>query len=210
VVFSLSSTPSQKRRLQRLGELLLLGLRARGEGAALAHVLWLFIAGLAVLLVRAPQYGWLLAPALALFGCLVATTLFDAIYFIVPDRQLIVMLACGALFVARLDGPDIAAHIAAAAGAWFFLRSVAYAYERGRGRPGLGAGDAKLFGVAGLWLGPAGLPSCLIAAVVSALLSVAVERRAGAPPIEEHVLPFGPHLALGLWLVFIFGPLEWF
>ncbi len=206
----LSSTPSQKRRRQRLGELLLLGLRARGEGAALAHVLWLFIAGLAVLLARAPQYEWLLAPALALFACLVATALFDAIYLIVPDRQLIVMLACGAPFLARLDAPDIAAHVAAAAGAWVFLRAFAFAYERWRGRPGLGAGDAKLFGVAGLWLGPAGLPSCLIAAVVSALISVAIERNAGAPSVEEHVLPFGPHLALGLWLVFILGPLEWF
>ncbi len=209
-MFLLSSTPSQKRRRQRLGELLLLGLRARGEGAALTHVLWLFIAGLAVLFARAPQYGWLLASALALCGCLVATALFDAIYLIVPDRQLIVMLACGAPFLGRLDGPDIAAHVAAAVGAWAFLRSFAYAYERWRGRPGLGAGDAKLFGVAGLWLGPAGLPSCLIAAVVSALISVAVERNAEAPPVEEHVLPFGPHLALGLWLVFILGPLEWF
>jgi leader peptidase (prepilin peptidase) / N-methyltransferase len=53
------------------------------------------------------------------------------------------------------------------------------------------------------------LPTCLLAAVASALISAAIERKAGAPPAHEHVLPFGPHLALGLWLTLAFGPLDW-
>ena len=205
----MSSTRTQRRRRQQLAALIWDGLRARGESASLAHVLWLFILGLAVVIAQAPQYGWMLAPALCLFLSLVTTALFDWIYLIVPDRQLIIMLACGGVFLARLDTPDIVTHVLAGFGGWAFLGLIAYAYESWRGRAGLGAGDAKLFGVAGLWVGPWGLPSCMIAAVISALISVAIERRASATYDGEHLLPFGPHLALGLWLTLVFGPLEW-
>ncbi|QGM46182.1 prepilin peptidase [Methylocystis heyeri] len=205
----LVAAPSRRRRRRRLIALFLDGLRARGEGASLVHVLWLFLASLAFVVVKGPHDALQLTALLALFASLMATSLFDAAYLIVPDRQIGVMLASAALFLTRFDGAEILAHIAAAAAAWGLLTLVSFAYERRTGRSGLGAGDAKLFGAAGLWLGPAGLPSCLLAAVASALVSAAIERKAGAPAAHEHVLPFGPHLALGLWLTLAFGPLDW-
>ncbi len=185
------------------------GFAARGDGASLAHVPWLFVASLAFLIAAGPRYGLMLVPLLTLFLSLAATSLFDALYLIVPDRQIVIMLIAGAVFLAPLDRADIAAHVAAAIGAWGLLTLVAFAYERLTGRVGLGAGDAKLFGAAGLWLGLEGLPSCLMAAVASALFAAAIERRAGAPAAHEHVLPFGPHLALGFWLALVFGSPDW-
>jgi leader peptidase (prepilin peptidase) / N-methyltransferase len=203
----LVATPSQRRRRKRLLALFLDGLRARGDGASLNHVWWLFIASFAFFIVKGPHDALTLAAFLALFASLVATSLFDAVYLIVPDRQIAVMLASAAAYLTRFDGAEILAHVAAAGAAWGLLALVSFVYERRTGRGGLGAGDAKLFAAAGLWLGPGGLPSCLLAAVVSALVSAAIERGAGAPPAHEHVLPFGPHLALGLWLILVFGPI---
>ncbi len=208
-IIGTAPTFSQRRRRRRIAQLALSALRASGDGKHLAHVLWLFIIGLGGLALRAPELGWTFAPALGLLWALIVTALFDAIFFIIPDTLLSVMLICGVAFLLRLNTSEILAQIAAGLGAYGFFRLVALVYERWRGRPGLGAGDAKLFGVAGLLLGVDGLPTCLLAAVTSSLVSVAIERRAAGPLTGEQVLPFGPHLALGLWLTFVFGPLQW-
>ncbi len=84
--------------------------------------------------------------------------------------------------------------------------AVHYGFKRLRGRDGLGLGDVKFFAVAGLWLGPFGLPAFMI---VSGLLGIAFAllwRHLGG----GREFPFGPALAAGLFLCLLFPALTGF
>lgn len=200
----------RRRRWRRLAGFGADILGGRGEARDLTFNAWLSIGAFFALAAQAPTLGWLTAPSLVLYLALVAVSLFDARYFVILDELAAFLLALGAIVVCSVIPDDVLFRVGAAVGAYALLRIVALVYERLRGRPGLGQGDAKLFGVAGLWLGFEGLPSCLAVAVLSALTTVAVARRTGAAAAgADHAIPFGPHLALGLWLTWAFGPLEW-
>jgi leader peptidase (prepilin peptidase)/N-methyltransferase len=183
-------------------------LAARGEGRALAHVAWLALAGLAFLVSQVADLGWFILPTLALFAALCVIAVFDARYFLIPDGLVIFLFLAGLLTLLPNDKDEIPFRLAAAVCAYGALRLIDALYERWRGEAGLGHGDAKLFAVAGLWLGFRGLPSCLLAAVLSALVAAILSYRAGALTHSRQPIPFGPHLALGLWLVWAIGPLE--
>jgi leader peptidase (prepilin peptidase) / N-methyltransferase len=84
---------------------------------------------------------------------------------------------------------------------------VAHLYRRYRGRQGLGEGDAHLFGALGAWVGWPGLPSVLLFAGLSGLLSVLILMLADRRVDWTTRMPFGPHLCIGGWLVWLYGPL---
>ena len=193
------------RRLMRFGVHALL---ARREGLAYTHVAWASIVALAYLLTQAADLGWLIAPTLLLYSALGVITLFDARYFFIPDIMIVFLAVCGGVVFLMIDANSAPIHAAAAIFAYAAFRAIAFLYYHFRGEAGLGLGDAKLFGVAGLWLGFEGLPTCLIVAVVSALASAAIIHRDTAIKSARLAIPFGPHLALGLWIVWAFGPLE--
>lgn len=88
---------------------------------------------------------------------------------------------------------------------------VAELYRRHRGRHGLGEGDAHLFGALGAWVGWPGLPSVLLFAGGTGLLSVLILMRAEQRIGWTTPMPFGLHLCVGGWLVWLYGPLylEW-
>lgn len=201
-------TASQVRRRREVRRLAGLALRLSGEGRSLGPVLWLFVLGLAALAGPAGERGWSLIAAMGLFAALVCAALFDALYLILPTRLLVVAAGCSIVLLRQGDFETALAHATAGLLSFGALRLLAMGYEALRGRPGLGGGDARLFGVAGLVLGFEGLPSCLLIAVASALTTLAIERRDAGLPRAEHAMPFGPHLALGLWLVFVFGPVD--
>ena len=79
-------------------------------------------------------------------------------------------------------------------------------YRRLRGREGMGLGDAKLLGAAGAWVGWQGLAGVLLIAAVTGLATAVVLRRTSL----SDALPFGPFLALGIWLTWLYGPLVLF
>lgn len=183
-------------------------LLARREGLAYTHVVGASIAALAYLLTQTADLGWLIGPTLLLYCALGVITLFDAVYFIIPDIMVAFLAVCGGAVFLTIDLNVASTHAAAAIFAYAALRMTAFLYHHFRGEAGLGAGDAKLFGVAGLWLGFEGLPTCLVLAVVSALASTAIIHHDTAIKSARLAIPFGPHLALGLWLVWALGPLE--
>jgi leader peptidase (prepilin peptidase)/N-methyltransferase len=90
-------------------------------------------------------------------------------------------------------------------GGGYLFRSL---YRALRGHDGLGQGDVKFAAAAVLWLGLEGLPGLLLAAVVSALASLLILRAQGYVLHGQLAISFGPHLALGLWLIWVFGPLQ--
>lgn len=201
-------SPNCERRRRALAPLARDILRGRGAGRPLAPAAWIAIFSLVYLFAQASQLGWFLAPSLALAAGLSLIALFDARYFVIPDGPVWFLFFSGAA-TALVGAPQEApARIAAAAAGYAALRLVAFAYEAWRGFPGVGQGDAKLFAVAGLWLGFRGLPSCLLYAVISALAAAVAALRAGTLASAREPIPFGPHLALGLWLVWTLGPIE--
>jgi leader peptidase (prepilin peptidase)/N-methyltransferase len=94
---------------------------------------------------------------------------------------------------------------------YLVMALVAHLYRRYRRRHGLGEGDAHLFGALGGWVGWQGLPTILLLAGVSGLLSVLMQMRGERRVGWTTRMPFGPHLCVGGWLVWLYGPLhfEW-
>jgi len=204
----LSFLTIRRRRCRRLVEFAKSIFLAGGEGRPHAHVAWVAIVGFGYLVSQSAQLGGFILPTIALFGALCVIAVFDARYFIIPDGPILFLTALGLITVCLSDWMEAPDRFAAAGVAYFVLVLVAWGYEKWRGAPGLGMGDAKLFALAGLWLGSRGLPSCLAFAVLSALASAAISLRDGSLTNLRQPLPFGPHLALGLWLVWVLGPLE--
>ena len=86
------------------------------------------------------------------------------------------------------------------AGAGFKLSSL-------RGREGLGAGDAKLLAAAGAWLGLAPLPWVVLLAAGAGLVVALVWALAGTRISAGTAIPFGPWLALVMWLLWLYHDL---
>jgi leader peptidase (prepilin peptidase)/N-methyltransferase len=78
-------------------------------------------------------------------------------------------------------------------------------YRLIRGREGLGGGDAKLLSVAGAWVGWAALPDVVLLAAVLGLGLVAIMHIRGRTMDRLAIIPFGPCLALALWIVYLYG-----
>ena len=159
----------------------------------------------------APVPAFLLAPVPALLAAFLGWTLLqlaliDFKWMLLPDRLTLPLLVAG-LAVAAL-APAPAEVVLPSIEMAFFGAALGYAvfcltallYERIRGRMGLGGGDAKLIAAAGAWLGPMALPDLVLVGSLSAL---AVAVASGALRRPGMVLPFGPHLALAFWLVYL-------
>jgi leader peptidase (prepilin peptidase) / N-methyltransferase len=87
------------------------------------------------------------------------------------------------------------------------LWAVGAFYRRVRGRVGLGDGDPILFAGAGAWVGVVGLPSVLLWAALAGLSVVAARLILRKGVRADDRLPFGVFLAVGTWLVWLYGPI---
>jgi leader peptidase (prepilin peptidase)/N-methyltransferase len=58
------------------------------------------------------------------------------------------------------------------------------------------------------WIGIQGLPILLLMGVLSAVVSVLIMRAEGEDLHGQQAISFGPHLAVGLWLTWVAGPLQ--
>lgn len=75
-------------------------------------------------------------------------------------------------------------------------------YRRWRGIEGLGAGDPKLLGAIGLWLGPVGVVATLLGGTLIGLAAALGLALAGKQPSGRTALPFGACLALAAFVVY--------
>jgi leader peptidase (prepilin peptidase) / N-methyltransferase len=153
--------------------------------------------------------GALVASAVLAAGLAVLTAI-DIKTYRLPDVITLPLLALGLAFAVALDfEPAVTWRAGAAAAGYLFIRLVDWAYRRIRNKTGIGEGDAKLFAAAGAWVGPQGLSGTLLYACAVALLFVAVQAMLGRKTTGADQIPFGPFLALGLWLTWVYGPLVW-
>ncbi|SIO46077.1 leader peptidase (prepilin peptidase) / N-methyltransferase [Bradyrhizobium erythrophlei] len=174
-------------------------------------VAWGLVAGAVWLSTGLPEDPvW---PEAAIAGLYLVTVLaaicaIDARYGIIPD-SLVAALAAGGLLQTYLGRQGELLEraleaIAVLAAAALFRAS----YRWMRGFDGLGFGDVKFVTAAALWIGIQGLPMLLLTAVLSAVVSLLILRAEGHDLHGQQAISFGPHLAVGLWLTWVAGPLQ--
>jgi leader peptidase (prepilin peptidase) / N-methyltransferase len=144
----------------------------------------------------------------SLAALMVTIAAVDARRFIIPDELTAAALVLGLVYAAVEDSD-----IWAQAVAWSVLRGIVPAlaflgvrtgYRRWRGREGIGLGDVKLAGVAGVWLDWQTIPIAIEIAAVAALGAYLIMhlyfRRTVGPTTP---LPFGLFLAPAIWIAWI-------
>jgi leader peptidase (prepilin peptidase)/N-methyltransferase len=136
---------------------------------------------------------------------LLALAWIDWRHMLLPDALTLPLLLGGLLATAWLDPDQAYAHAAGAALGYLSLRLLGSAYRRLRGREGVGAGDAKLLGAAGAWVGWEALPSVILLSALLGLAAALALHLRGAKLERTTKLPYGPCLALAVWSVRLFG-----
>jgi leader peptidase (prepilin peptidase) / N-methyltransferase len=143
-----------------------------------------------------------------LAALMVAIAAIDARRFIIPDELTAAALALGLAYAAVED-----ADMWAEALAWAVLRGavpalaflgVRAAYRRWRGREGIGLGDVKLAGVAGVWLDWPTIPIAIEIAALAALGAYVILHLYLRRNVRRTTrLPFGLFLAPAIWIAWI-------
>ncbi len=172
------------------------------EVAALGIAAWALLA-----LGPAASLGLVLV-TLGLGAVLLVLSAIDLEHFLLPDVLTLPLVAAGLAATALFAPEAFWFHGMAALAGYGALWLIAWGYRQWRGRDGLGMGDAKLFAAAGAWIGPLALPSVLYLGAFSGLLAALGLRLAGRELGPATAIPFGPFLALGLWLTWLYGPLQ--
>ena len=183
--------------------------RARIARAAFAIV---SIAAAVASIVAAPDLRGILGAGLALL--MGAIALYDARHFIIPNILNAAALVLALAHAAALD-PDAAAMqmvlaLARGAVAGGAFLAIKLGYRWLRGREGLGMGDVKLAGVAGVWLDWFAILIAVEVAVLAALglhlTRMALRRR---PLRAASALPLGLYLAPAIWVAWLVQTVVW-
>ena len=185
-------------------------LRTRSHNGPAWLIAGLYVA-LALPVVWAGPRTWaVILPTVILGATLVVLSVIDLATMRLPDALTLPLIAtglvCAALF--KWDGDswlDLRWRVAAAALGYGLLFGVAWLYHRIRGRHGLGLGDAKLLAASGAWLGLEGVAPTLLVASLTALAAALVGHIAGRSITADTRIPFGPFLAGGTWLIWLYG-----
>ncbi len=161
------------------------------EVAATAVAAWAVLAGLD---------GAVLWASCALGWALLTLAWIDAVSLRLPDVLTLPLILAGLAEAAWLDPDALTGRAFGAACGYTALWLLAWAYRGLRKREGLGLGDAKLLAAGGAWVGVWLLGDVVLAA---ALAGLAWALRRGRPDPAAR-LPFGPFLAGGIWVVWLY------
>jgi leader peptidase (prepilin peptidase)/N-methyltransferase len=148
-------------------------------------------------------YGWTVSALLAaVFAmALIALAFIDLETGYLPDAITLPLIALGlAVNFFGVFVPPAGAVIGAAA-AFIAFWAIGAAYQRLRGRDGLGLGDAKLLAAIGAWTGWTLLPFVIFIAAALTLAFAALRGLARS----DAALPFGPGLCAAGFIALFFG-----
>lgn len=152
--------------------------------------------------------SWIVWPTLFLGWSLLVLVLMDFRYLVLADIIVLPVLVVGiATSFAISEAQGIAALAGAALGGGVSL-AIRESYWWLRGRDGLGLGDVKLLAASGAWVAWQGLPSVvLIASVLALAVALPVAWSQEGRRTGELRVPFGAFIAVGLWIVWLYGPI---
>jgi leader peptidase (prepilin peptidase)/N-methyltransferase len=150
---------------------------------------------------------WLTWPTALLGFALLTLAAIDFRHLILPDEITLPLIPSGLVVIWWLDTGPLWTYAAAASVGYAGMLGLRAAYQQLRKREGLGLGDAKLAAAAGAWVGLDGLASViLIGAAFGLAFHLIRTRLVDAAPGPE--IPFGPWIAAGFWLTWLYGPLQ--
>ncbi len=141
--------------------------------------------------------GWTMVPLTAI----------DSRIGLLPDSFTVFLVLSGVVAAGWLDPRWPVDNLLGAAAGFSAFAALGWGYEQIRGRPGLGLGDAKLLAGLGAWVSWTGLPTVVFLAAILGLGFIFLRSFQGEPIKAADSLPFGPFLAAGGWLVWLYGPL---
>jgi leader peptidase (prepilin peptidase) / N-methyltransferase len=122
-----------------------------------------------------------------------------------PDALTLPLLLAGLVATWALEPDALFDHAMAAVAGYAAFRLLETGYRVLRGRDGLGQGDAKLAAAAGAWAGLTALPIIVFGAALAGLCLALVALLRGKRLGAATAMPFGPPLALALWVVWLYG-----
>lgn len=183
--------------------------RCRACGAPIPRFhLWVELAAMLIA-------GWVVTvqtdPALIWSDCILGWTLLalswiDLRHFLLPDVLTLPLVLAGLAATFWLDPFGIYDAAAGATIGFLAFYLVAIGYRALRGRDGLGRGDAKLMASAGAWVGWQGLPPVIVgAACLGIVFAVVTHLRKPQGRLGDAPIPFGPCIALALFVVRLYG-----
>jgi leader peptidase (prepilin peptidase)/N-methyltransferase len=182
--------------------------RACGQPIDSLHPLMEIAAVLVVAWAASATTGWVV-PATCVFGWLLLTlAAIDWRTYLLPDALTLLLALAGLVAAWFFDRAAFADHAIAAVAGFAAFAAIALAYRRLRGRDGLGLGDAKLLGALGAWVSWQGLPSVVLYAAVLGLAQALPLSFIHRGLARDTRIAFGAFLALGGWLVWLYGPLQ--
>jgi leader peptidase (prepilin peptidase) / N-methyltransferase len=152
--------------------------------------------------------GWRGVAGACLACLMIGIAAVDARRFIIPDEFSAAAFVLG-LVDAALEFPDELGAAAATAALRGIIAALALfglwaAYRRLRGREGIGLGDVKLAGVAGVWLDWRSIPIAVeIAALAALAICLARWLVSGRAIRATTRLPFGLFLAPAIWIAWL-------
>ncbi len=150
----------------------------------------------------------LILPTAALGWALLVLAVIDHRHMLLPDVVNLPLIPAGLAVAAFVHwGGLLDSMIGVAAGA-ASLGAVGWAYHKTFGREGLGLGDVKLFAAAGAWVGWQGLASVLLIGATTSLVAAVIFGRIHGGGHRGAPVAFGPGLAIGLWITWLYGPVS--
>jgi leader peptidase (prepilin peptidase)/N-methyltransferase len=181
--------------------------RRPAEPLEIVSTAFLALAAVAASLHVAPRWVGFVGAMLA--SVMLAIAVVDWRRFIIPDGLTLLATVLGVVAIAVENSPfDLAGAMmdaavrASAMAALFLLFRLAYRWVRGR--EGMGLGDVKLAGVAGLWLQWPTLPIAIEMAALFGLAVAMVGRARSRHAIDRSTkLPFGAFLAPAIWMCWL-------
>lgn len=151
--------------------------------------------------------GWQIWAGCALGWTLLALAMIDARHMILPNTLTLPLIPAGLLLSWFVDPAKLPAHALGAVAGFLLILVLAVTYRKLRGREGIGLGDAKLLAAAGAWVSWQGLPSVLLLSAVGGLAGALVGGILAGGLKPTQAFPFGPYLAAGFWLIWLYGPI---
>ena len=180
----------------------------RDESLAFTPTAWIAIVAFFALYLEIKGISIIIFLSLVLFLLLIILSIIDIQYFIIADIPLYTLFLLMFLYLVSVKPEQLITHLYSTLAGYFAIIFIRIIYKHIRQIDAIGIGDAKLYAFAGFCLGYNNLPSTMLVAVFSAIISSFIALKNGYLGNLKEPIPFGPHLALGIWLVWVFGPIQ--